>query len=76
MLPSNPRKNQDVKDIRHSGILPHGCAMPFRPASEKSTIELNELVHALKNPAPASPFRNITDKHFAAIADLQFLKRK
>ena len=29
------------------------------------------MVHAFKNPAPASPFRNIADNNIAAIAYLQ-----
>ena len=45
--------------------------MPFRSASENATTELNDLVHALKNPAPASLFRNIADKHIVSISDLQ-----
>ena len=50
--------------------------MTFRSAPENATIALNKLVHTLKNPAPASPFRNITDNYISAIADLQkFLKK-
>ena len=64
-------KNQEAKDIRHSGMLPHGCAMPFRSASENASIVLNELVYALKKPAPASTFQNIADKYIAEISDLQ-----
>ena len=52
-------------------MLPHGCAMPFRSASENASIVLNELVYALKKPAPASTFQNIADKYIAEISDLQ-----
>ena len=65
------QKNQEVKDIRHSGISP-----PYMCDSSHARIALNELVHALKNPAPASPFRNIADKHIAEILDLQNISRK
>ena len=41
-------ENLEVKYIRHSGITPHGCAMPFRSAAENAIILLNKLVHALK----------------------------
>ena len=38
---------------------------------KNTTIELNNLVYALKNPAPASPFINIVDKRIVEIADRQ-----
>ena len=43
---------------------------------KNTTIELNNLVYALKNPAPASSFRNISDKHILEIADLQNIFKK
>ena len=76
MLPSNPRKTKRLRISETVDFFPHRCAMKFRSASENATIELNEMVHAFKNPAPASPFRNIADNNIAAIAYLQQIFKK
>ena len=76
MLPSNPIKTKKFRISDTAEFFSHGCAMPFRSASENDKITLNKLVHALKNPAPASSFRNISDKHILEIADLQNIFKK
>ena len=50
--------------------------MPFRSASENATVVLRNLVNSLKNPAPSSPFKNISDKHIAEISELQNIFKK
>ena len=35
---------------------------------KNATIVLNYMVHALKNPAPESSFRNISDNHIVELA--------
>ena len=65
MLPSNPRKTKRLRISDTVDFFLYGCAMPFRSASENTTVALNKLVHALKKTAPESPFRNISDKNIS-----------
>ena len=44
--------------------------MPYRSSRENATIAARELMHALQNPTPASPFSNIGDKHMEALHQL------
>lgn len=44
--------------------------MPFRSSSENATVAATELIHALKNPAPAAPFTTVGDKQMEALNQL------
>ena len=40
-------------------FLLHNSNMPFRSSAENATIAATELIHALRNPAPAAPYAHI-----------------
>ena len=44
--------------------------MPFRPSAENTTIVATELIHALRNPAPAAPYAHIGDVQLQALDQL------
>ena len=51
-------------------FLPHNCKMPFRSSAENATIAATELIHALRNPAPAAPYAHIGDVQLQALDQL------
>ena len=51
-------------------FFPHHCRMPYKSSTENATAAARELIHALKNPAPAAPFANIGDKQMEALHKL------
>ena len=51
-------------------FFPHYGKMPYRSSTENATIIARELMHALQNPTPASPFSNIGDKQMEALHQL------
>ena len=48
-------------------FLPHYSKMPFRSLTENATISATELIHALRNPAPAAPYSHIGDAKVQAL---------
>ena len=40
-------------------FLPQNSKMPFRSSAGNTTIATTELIHALRNPAPAAPYAHI-----------------
>ena len=38
-------------------FIPHNCKIPFRSSAGNATIAATELIHALRNPAPAAPYK-------------------
>ena len=49
---------------------PHNSNMPFRSLAENETIAAIELIHALRNPAPAAPYAHIGDDQMQALEQL------
>ena len=44
--------------------------MPFRSLAENATIAATELIHALRNPAPAALYAHIGDAQIQALDQL------
>ena len=44
--------------------------MPFRSSAENATIAATELIHALRNPAPAAPYAHIGDAQMQELDQL------
>ena len=42
-------------------FLPYNSKMSFRSSAENATIAVTELIHDLRNPAPAAPYAHIGD---------------
>ena len=51
-------------------FLLHNSKMPFRLSAENATIAATELIHALRNPAPAAPYLHIGDAQMQALDQL------
>ena len=51
-------------------FLPQNCKMPFQSSAENATIAATELIHALRNPAPAAPYAHIGDVQLQALDKL------
>ena len=51
-------------------FLLHNCKIPFRSSAENATIAATELIHALRNPAPATPYAHIGDVQLQALDQL------
>ena len=51
-------------------FLPHNCKMPFLSSTENATLAATELIHALRNPAPAAPYAHIGDVQLQALDEL------
>ena len=51
-------------------FLPHNSKMPLRYSAENATIAATELIHALRNPAPAEPYAHIGDVQMQALDQL------
>ena len=54
-------------------FLPHNSKMPFRSSAENATIAATELIHALRNPAPAAPYVHIGDAQMQVLDQLAVL---
>ena len=48
-------------------FFPHNSKMPFRSLTKNATIAATELIHALRNPAPASPYAHIGNAQMQAL---------
>ena len=48
-------------------FLPHNCKMPFLSSAKNATIAATELIHALRNQAPAAPYAHIGDVQLQAL---------
>ena len=51
-------------------FLPYNSKMPFRYSAENATIAAIELIHVLRNPAPAAPYVHIGDAQMQALEQL------
>ena len=51
-------------------FLPHSSKMTFPSSAENATIVATELIHALRNPAPAAPYAQIGDAQIQALDQL------
>jgi hypothetical protein len=63
----------DTKGERITGtceFFPHYCNMPAISPSDAATHAAQDLVHALSNPTPNSPFRPLSPTHLEALRDL------
>ena len=57
-------------------FLLHNSKMPFRSLTENATIAATELIHALRNPAPAAPYALIGDAQMQELDQLaKFFQR-
>ena len=48
----------------------HNSKMPFRYLTKDATIAATELIHALRNPAPAATYAHIGDAQGQALEQL------
>ena len=63
----------ETRAVIHPGtveFLPQNCKMPFRSSAENATIAAIELIHDLRNPAPAAPYAHIGDVKLQALHQL------
>ena len=51
-------------------FLLQNSKMPFRSSAETATIAGTELIHALRNSAPAASYAHIGDAHMQALDQL------
>ena len=51
-------------------FLPHNSKMLLQSSAENSTIAATELIHALRNPAPAAPYTHLGDAQMQALEQL------
>ena len=51
-------------------FLLHNTKMPFISSTENANIAAIELIHALRNPAPAAPYAHIGDAQMQALEQL------
>ena len=51
-------------------FFPHYGKMPYQSSTENATISARELMHALQNTTPTSPFSNIGDKQMEALRQI------
>ena len=51
-------------------FFPHNSNMPFRSSTENATIAATEIIHVLRNTAPAAPYAHIGDVKVQALEQL------
>ena len=51
-------------------FFPHNSKIPFRSSTENGTTAETELIHTLRNPAPAAPYSHIGDAQVQALEQI------
>ena len=64
---TNTRGERDSDCVE---FFPHNTPLPYKSPAENAIIVAQELVYALQNPAPQSPFSNIGESQLVAIETL------